>query len=139
LTIAATQISVEVSVPIEMSNSGKVRRRHSATLWQVLTCVLLAGLFLYNPFLAIGTYSGGLTVCHPASYRATIASSEVEQFQKPNSYSIMLLPSVTDAQVLVPQLAANISAPRRYVEENVAPTPQTGFSSSLWFRPPPAV
>jgi len=138
LTATSSQINVEVSVPIDMSISGKVGSRHSVPLWQVFICLLLAALFLYNPFLAIGTNSGGLTVCHPASYRATIASSEVEQFAQPNSPSTAPLTNVTDVQVLLPQLAISYPTRWHYVEVDVVVTPQTGFSSSLWFRPPPA-
>jgi hypothetical protein len=122
-----------------MNISGKIDSRNLIPLWQVFACVLLAGLFLYNPFLAVGTNSGGLTVCHPASYRATLASSEVEQFAQPNSPSTAPLPNVSDVQVLLPQLALTHSAPRHYVEEDLIVRPQTGFSSSLWFRPPPAI
>jgi hypothetical protein len=100
---------------------------------------LLAGLFLYNPFLTICKASGNLKVCHPASYRATIASSELEQFAPRNSSVSALLPNVADVQVLIPRLAAISSPPRQYVEEEVVVAPETGFSSSLWFRPPPAV
>jgi hypothetical protein len=102
---------------------------------------LLAGLFLYNPFLAASAASGGLTVRHPVSYRATVASCEVEQFAQPNSGATALLPNVEDARVLILQLTVIRSTPRHYLQEQeeVAATPQTGFSSSLWFRPPPAV
>jgi hypothetical protein len=102
-------------------------------------CVLLAGLFLYNPFLAASAGSAGLTVCHPASYRATVAASELEQFAQPNASAAALLPNVADLQVLIPRLAVIQCTARHYVEEEVVVTPQTGFSSSLWFRPPPAV
>jgi hypothetical protein len=37
-------------------------------------------------------------------------------------------------------LVARNSAERQYAEqEEVVATPQMGFSSSLWFRPPPSV
>jgi hypothetical protein len=120
-----------------MSISGKLRSRNSVPLWQVFTCLLLTALFLYNPFPAVSRNSAGLAVGHPASYRGTLASSEVEQFAPPASSSIGLLPNVTDVQVLIPQLAATHSAAPYYVEEAVVATPQTGFSASLWFRPPP--
>ena len=114
-------------------------RLSSIPLWRILTCVLLAGLFLYNPFLAVSRASGTLTVCHPASYRGTVASSELERFTAPSSGVAALLPDAGALQILVPRLAANVSEPRHYVEVEVVATPQTGFSSSLWFRPPPAV
>jgi len=137
---------VEVSVLIKMSTSGTTSasgatsRRISVPLWQILTCVLLAGLFLYNPFLAASRASSSLTVCHPASHRATVGSSELEQFTPPNDTAAAFLPNIADTQELLPPLAARNWTQRQCAEqEEVVATPQTGFSSSLWFRPPPAV
>src|SRR5229473_4190493 len=114
-------------------------RGSSVPLWRILTCVLLAGLFLYNPFLAASRATGTLAVCHPASYRGTVASSELERFTAPpNGGVASVLPDAGALQTLIPRLAASVSIPRHYVEEEVLATPQTGFSSSLWFRPPPA-
>jgi hypothetical protein len=102
--------------------------------------VLLAGLFLYNPFLAAGRASNNLTVCHPPSHRATVGSSELEQFTPPNDTAAAFLPNLADTQELLPRLPATISTQRQSFEvEEIVATPQTGFSSSLWFRPPPAV
>jgi hypothetical protein len=100
---------------------------------------LLAGLFLYNPFPAASGTSGTLTVCHPASYRGTIASSELEQFTPPNRGVAALLPDANAVQILIRYLDANNSTPPYYTEQEDVATPQTGFSSSLWFRPPPTV
>jgi hypothetical protein len=123
-----------------MSTSGSTARRKSIPIWQILTCVLLAGLFLYNPFLAAGRTSNNLTVCHPASHRATVGSSELEQFTQPNDTAAAFLPNIAGTQELLPRLAATISTQRQSFEvEEIVATPQTGFSSSLWFRPPPAV
>jgi len=122
-----------------MSTSGTTKRV-SVPSWQILTCVLLAGLFLYNPFLVASRASDSLTVCHPASHRATVGSSELEQFTPPNDTAAAFLPNIADAQDLLPRLAARNSTQRQSVElEEKVATPQTGFSSSLWFRPPPAV
>src|SRR5438876_8555797 len=121
-----------------MSFPGNRMRRGAVPLWQILTCLLLAGLFLYNPFPAASRASGNLTVCHPASYRGTIASSELEQFTPPNSGAADLLSDACAIQELIPQVAADIARPRNDREEVIVATPQTGFSWSLWFRPPPA-
>jgi hypothetical protein len=122
-----------------MSFPGNRMRRGAVPLWQILTCLLLAGLFLYNPFPAASRTSGSLTVCHPASYRGTIASSELEQFTPPNRGVAALLPNANAVQVLIRYLDANNSTPPYYTEQEDVATPQTGFSSSLWFRPPPTV
>jgi hypothetical protein len=139
LTGTPSQISVEVSIQREMSSPVTTFRRGSIPLWRISTCVLLVGLFLYNPFLAASRASGSLTVCHPASYRATVGSSELEQLAQPDSGVAALLPNVADEQVLIPHLAVRHSTPRHFVELEVVATPRAGFSSSLWFRPPPAI
>jgi hypothetical protein len=138
--VARSQISVEVSVQRNMSIVGKMSPRGSVPLWQILTCVLLAGLFLYNPFLGAARSSGTLTVRHPASYRATVGASELEQFTPPGDAAVASLPDIKDACELLPLLAAADCPQNRYAEfDELAVTPQTGFSSSLWFRPPPTV
>src|SRR5215467_7667580 len=74
---------------------------------RILLCVLLACLFLYNPFQAAGHDHGSLMVCHPASYRATVASSEVEQFAQPMAGADALALEENAAEPLISQLAAN--------------------------------
>ena len=122
-----------------MSGFRTTRNREAVPVWQILTCLVLVGLFLYNPFLGVSKSPENFAVCHPASHRATVGSSELEQLAQPNDSATALLPKVADAQVLIPRLAATHSTERYCVEEEVVSTPQTGFSSSLWFRPPPAV
>jgi hypothetical protein len=110
-------------------------RDHS--LLKILVCLLLAGLFLYNPFLAASRASSGLAVCHPASYRATVAACEIEQLAQPSA-SFSLAQPEFDATVLsIPRMSVPDAETRDHVQKDVEATPQTGFSSSLWFRPPP--
>jgi hypothetical protein len=111
----------------------------SLPLWRILTCLLLAGLFLYNPFLAAYPAAGNIAVCHPASYRATVGSSELEQFAQPAANPVEALPVRNAVQVLILESANPDAGSRRYIELEVVVIPQTGFSSSLWFRPPPAI
>jgi hypothetical protein len=144
LTQADSQINLEVSVLIIMSIFATFlatrQRRESVSLWRILTCVLLAGLLLYNPFLAASRASDSLSVCHPASHRATVGSSELERFTQPNDTALAFLPNLADVQELIPRFVAMHSTQRQYAEqEEVVASSQTGFSSSLWFRPPPAV
>jgi hypothetical protein len=140
LTAADSQINVDVSALINMNTSGTTSRHLSVPWWQILTCVLLAGLFLYNPFLAASRATDSLSVCHPASHRATVGSSELERFTQANDTALAFLPNLADVQELIPRLAVMHSTQRQYAEQKeVVATPQTGFSSSLWFRPPPAV
>jgi hypothetical protein len=108
-------------------------------LWRIFACLLLAGLFLYNPFLAAYPATGNFVVCRPASHRATVGSSELEQFAQPIANPADALPVANAVQVLILRCADPEAESRRYVEPEVVAIPQTGFSSSLWFRPPPAV
>jgi hypothetical protein len=139
LTGTCSQIIVEVSIAMSMRIPRITTRRGTVPLWQVLTCLLLAVLFFYNPFLATARTSNGLAVCQPGSHRASVGSSELEQFAQPNDSPIALLPNVAEVQAPLPQVIANDSASHHPVEEQFTDTPQTGFSSSLWFRPPPVV
>jgi hypothetical protein len=140
LTAADSQINVDVSALINMNASGTTSRHIAVPWWRILTCVLLAGLFLYNPFLAASRATDSLSVCHPASHRATVGSSELERFTQANDTALAFLPNLADVQELFPRLAVMHSTQRHYAErKEVVATPQTGFSSSLWFRPPPAV
>jgi hypothetical protein len=139
LTETRCQIIVEVSnlTPMRISSTPS---RHPVSLWQLVTCVLLAGLFLYNPFLAANPSFGSASVCHPPSYRATVGSSELEQLRLPTAGVVpLLLPNVYAVQVFIRQMAAGKAESRCYIEQVVVANPRTGFSSSLWFRPPPAV
>lgn len=139
LTATCSQIIVKVLLVAKTMRLPWTTTRREFPSWQVLTCLLLVALFFYNPFLAIARPSDGLAVCHPGSHRATVGSSELEQFAQPSGSPIALLPKVADAQELLPQVIPNDFAWRHFVEEQFVVTPQTGFSSSLWFRPPPVV
>jgi len=101
-------------------------------------CFLLAGLFLYNPFLAGERENGGLAVCHPASHRATVGSSELEQF--PQRHQVVAPLPVPDAarSIMDPSAAAPSSALPAADRDEVLPR-ETFFSSTLASRPPPAV
>ena len=118
LTGADSQTIVEVPGNTKMRFPGTTNRRDSASLGRVFACILLVGLFLYNPFLAAGRASGNLMVCHPASHRGTVGSSELEQFAQPND-------GVRDQ---VPQAQAK-SLPRFPVNGNLTPSPKNPDSS----------
>jgi len=113
-------------------------RRDAARIWQVVVCFLLAGLFLYNPFLVSHREDGNLTVCHPASHRATVGSSELEQFPQRDKV-VAALPDLDVVEVAIDLTVAISSTRRQTIDREADASPQTGFSSSLWFRPPPAV
>jgi hypothetical protein len=140
LTGTGSQINVDDAVSIKMSFKNLTHQQAPRLPpWQILTCVFLAGLFLYNPFLSARQSFGSVVVCHPASHRATVGSSELEQFTQPTGNMEALLPEIDAVQVLILQIVARNSESRRYAREIVIRIPQTGLSSSLWFRPPPVV
>jgi hypothetical protein len=114
------------------------RRRDAARIWQVAVCILIAGLFLYNPFLISHREDGDLSVCHPASHRATVGSSELEQGPQ-RERIVAALPDPDVVELAIDLTVASSSIPRQTIDREADASPQTGFSSSLWFRPPPAV
>ncbi len=122
-----------------MKVAGAPKRKSFSSYRRVGLCVLLAILFLYNPFLAAGREHGTLTMSRPASYRATVASSEVEQFAPPAAGAAALLPALVLFALLIPILVANRFDTRQTPAPEAAASPRAGFSSSLWFRPPPTV
>ena len=120
-------------------NLQQAQSRHSpAKIWQVAACFLLAGLFLYNPFLISHREDGDLTICHPASHRATVGSSELEQFPQRDRI-VAALPDLDVVEVAIDLTVAISPTSRQTIDREADASPPTGFSSSLWFRPPPAV
>jgi hypothetical protein len=67
-----------------------------------------------------------------------VASSELENFSQPSSAAASL-PNVAEVETFVLHASPIQTEPRTYLDEVVVATPQIGFSSSLWFRPPPAI
>jgi hypothetical protein len=122
-----------------MSACGTTRRYASLSLCQIFACILLAGLFLYNPFLVALPSNGNNMLCHPLSHRATVGSSELEPFTQPDNNAAQSLPEAAAVQVLILQIVDHDAESRQSVEHHPVRNPLTGFSSSLWFRPPPAV
>lgn len=100
-------------------------------------CLLLAFLFLYNPFLVLRTSSNFPNVQHPPSYRGTVASSELQ-----SSRLTQPLPSVEVSEDVVLEsfdAVLTTAPPVPKTREEKTPQQPPLFFSSLWFRPPPAV
>ena len=100
-----------------------------------LVCVLIVGLLLYNPFLALLHSPGGLSVQHQARNRATVGAGEMQHFSPvSNELAAGILPEERCSEILATvgdqesRLAGDLS-------RDVVVTPD--FSSNLWFRPPP--
>lgn len=101
-------------------------------------CLLLAMLFLYNPFLSATRATSGLMVCHPASHRATVGASELESLGQPNA-SVQILYVADFTRDFAAVLAVSLTTTEYAPQQEVITTPKAGFFASLWFRPPPAV
>ena len=116
-------------------------RRYGVSSGNFWMCLLLPLLFLHNPFLAAPNSSGHLTVQHPPSYRATIASSELLKFKNPEGLESIVLRSIAfvdwelSKAVILAQPQTRSTQPSDL--EEILPPAQVP-SSSLWFRPPPA-
>jgi len=100
-------------------------------------CLLLALLFLYNPYLSAPASAGGLKIQHAASHRATVGSSELEKYSSPSSPHAHLFVAVFFAKVIsfLPSNYPQSSLPRN---SELLPSHQF-LCASLWFRPPPAI
>jgi hypothetical protein len=101
-----------------------------------MVCLALIALLLYNPFLTILSSSHEVSVRHPLSYRATVASSELRRC------------TVKPAKPLLPELTAAIFCAvvvLRADKEVVVALPDDeavpmlmAACDSVWFRPPPS-
>ena len=103
----------------------------------VVVCLALAVLFLYNPYIVVTPSSSVLNVHHTLSYRATVASSELQHFSPTDARKILALSVATVLSWL--DSPANPIVRRVPV---VSPHPARAFEvvcSDLWFRPPPSL
>jgi hypothetical protein len=104
--------------------------------WFRCVCFALIVLLIHNPYLSAPGKAGGLNVCHPPSYRATIAASELQHFTPPASQNAFTPPATFGWKVLEP-LQADGRHSLVYVSQ-VASPPQQFWRAGLWFRPPPS-
>ena len=105
--------------------------------WRVALCLLLAVLFLYNPFFTIYSSPAVRSVSRPLSFRGTVASSELRR-----SLVTEVQPKVDAPQEAVLETVRNPKASSSnlvVLEEEPLRSTQEGFLKSLWFRPPPVL
>jgi hypothetical protein len=108
---------------------------HCQPRWRVFACVLLIGLVVYNPFVALSGSSGNLSYEKLARNRATIGSSEMQQF------SPVLNPTVQpdlDVEVKGAEPAAAVQESQPGMDQREVIFLQPELFANLWFRPPPA-
>ena len=119
---------------VQLGGGPRVSKRH---FW----ICLLPLLFLHNPFLTAPDSSGQLSVQHPPSYRATIASAELLKFKNPEGLESIARESVNvldrDRSNAIILVEPRTELARTGDSEDLLP-PEQVLSSSLSFRSPPA-
>jgi hypothetical protein len=104
--------------------------------WFRAVCFLLVILLVYNPYLIAPLNADGLNVSHRPSYRATLASSELQHFTPAgtqDAFPVQAGPPWNDLWPAQPTARLTRVRPSQVVY-----LPQEFWSASLWFRPPPA-
>ena len=120
-----------------MYQSTHSPERSSVPRWHTWVCLCLALLLLYNPYLASPSSARGLNVRHPASNRATVGSSELQNFSPADGRDKL---STHAASAVVPLASFHeVSSQVFELLPQVVSPSQQFFGSSLWFRPPPAL
>jgi hypothetical protein len=120
----------------EMHTCSNQRGFQGRPMWVALLCVLLAALFLYNPFVVLISPTGNVAYQSLSRNRATVGSCELQQFSPQKT----LHPPLA---VFFVSVVANVSQPIRHtwrpahlLESHI--TPPSEIPCNLWFRPPPA-
>ena len=117
--------------------STEATKQPRTRLWQVAVCLCVAVLCLYNPFFTVYGDFSNVQVCHPLSYRGTLASSELRRCVL--DPVVPLIPDIVVlgawAQVQDGFLDQNGSSAVR--PSNDLPAIQEVILDGLWFRPPP--
>ena len=133
LTGAASLTIVLESGMLRALQSGEARAVYKHRVW---LCVVLTGLFLYNPFLAGADSFGGLNLRHLPSNRATIGSSELQQFRVTDGRSSFAIPEAASIESYASWPDPSVAVSEGLAED-ILPAQQF-LCASLWFRPPPA-
>ena len=113
----------------------KLRKAGRLPTWEAAMCLLLGALCLFNPFLNAATGTSGLSFCHAASHRATVGSSELQQFTPTDGRSVLESAEPVTVQLLL-QLISEAGHPLASAMFEAA-LPAEILPASLWFRPPP--
>jgi len=102
----------------------------------IVVCLILAVLFLYNPYLVVTPPSSVLNVHHILSYRATLGSSELQHFSPTEArkiFATLIAVAATWLESSINSLvgqAVDVSTHHLCAHQLVC--------ADLWFRPPPA-
>lgn len=104
---------------------------------KICLCLLLAALFLYNPFLTATPWPAGLNIRHSASYRATVASSELQHFSPTNGRTAFAISAGTPPPGF--EFRVNLPLATLIQVSTNQPCVYKFLSAALWFRPPPSI
>ncbi len=120
-----------------MHPSTQSPERSTVPQWHAWVCLCLALFLFYNPYLVAPSSAGGLNIRHPASNRATVGASELQNFSPADGRDELSTHAVS--AVLPLALSIEVSSQVFKLLTQVVSPPQQFFGSSLWFRPPPAL
>jgi hypothetical protein len=98
-------------------------------------CFVLVALLLFNPFFVPPRSGNGLEVCHPASHRATVGSSELQHFSPADGWDNLAVVDSTEAAIVL--FLPDLTAQFFLVLPSVPLFAQQVSGPGLWFRPPP--
>jgi hypothetical protein len=103
---------------------------------RVWLCLLLPLLLLYDPFLTTAGPSSSVSVSHHASYRATVASSELLKFRNSDGHELIAVADLGLLEALT-LLKPHLHPSARYENPEDPSPPDRFISGNLWVRPPP--
>jgi hypothetical protein len=133
LTSPRSPIKVKEEAVVELKSSI---RELNVSRWQAILCLLLALLFLYNPFMTAPSSGLGLNLRHSASHRATVGSSELQQFTATERHA----PTIQMDGLIREVLLVKPLVFKRFATLDLeVRSPQNVLPANLWFRPPPAL
>jgi hypothetical protein len=104
-------------------------------LWRWCVPLLLIGVLLYNPFLALLSQSSGLGYQAMARHRATVGSSELQHYSPVSGENAQ--PEAIVEVVFAGYRAENRSYPTNTPQDQTL-AQRVELIASIWFRPPPA-
>jgi hypothetical protein len=102
--------------------------------WQVCFSVLLIGLVLYNPFLALASHTEGLTYQALARHRATVGASEMQHFTPVQKDAAPF--EATVEGIYLELVVEKTEFPSHAFHVELLPQ-RPELTTSVWFRPPP--
>jgi hypothetical protein len=119
-----------------MKRDSDLRLEFSEPRKRAAVCLVLVALLLYNPFFTILGSSLDLSVQHPLSYRATLASTELQRGMLEAANPLI---SGLDAAILHAFSLFSLSHKVAFVQPSDAVTPMSqAICDNIWFRPPPS-